>query len=82
MPSHLINDTIATGTIVQIRLTQMVIPYFLDRKNKHNLKSSLVNITAQCLHPNFLFGITTSNEISVPYLSVYEASNAFGFYQC
>ena len=83
MPSNLIKDTIATGTIIQSRLTQMVIPFFLERnKNVNkNLKSCLINITAQCLHPNFLFGITTSNEISVPYLSVYEASNAFGFYQ-
>ena len=81
MPAELINDTIATGTIVQSRLTQLVIPYFIERKNKKNLKSGLVNITAQCLHPNFLFGVTTSNEISVPYLSVYEAANAFGFYQ-
>ena len=39
------------------------------------------NITAQCMHPNFLFGLTMSNEISVPYLSIYEAANAFGFYQ-
>ena len=31
MPSHLINDTIATGTIVQSRLTQMVIPFFIER---------------------------------------------------
>lgn len=81
MPTELIKDTIATGTIVQSRLTQLVIPYFIERKNKKNLKSGLVNITAQCLHPNFLFGVTTSNEISVPYLSVYEAANAFGFYQ-
>ena len=44
-------------------------------------KSALINITAQCMHPNFLFGLTMSNEISVPYLSVYEAANAFGFYQ-
>ncbi len=80
MPSELIKDTIATGTIVQSRLTQMVIPYFLERKKK-GINSSLVNITAQCMHPNFLFGITMSNEISVPYLSVYEAANAFGFYQ-
>ncbi len=80
MPSQLINDTIATGTIVQSRLTQMVIPGFLNRKNK-GIKSALINITAQCLHPNLLFGLTTSNEISVPYLSVYEAANAFGFYQ-
>lgn len=85
MPSNLIKDTIATGTIIQSRLTQMVIPFFLERKNNKNqdlnLNSCLINITAQCLHPNFLFGITSSNEISVPYLSVYEASNAFGFYQ-
>jgi short-subunit dehydrogenase len=81
MPTELIKDTIATGTIVQSRLTQLVIPYFIERKNKKNLKSGLINITAQCLHPNFLFGVTTSNEISVPYLSVYEAANAFGFYQ-
>ena len=80
MPTELIKDTIATGTIVQSRLTQMVIPYFLERK-KQGIYSALVNITAQCLHPNFLFGITMSNEISVPYLSVYEAANAFGFYQ-
>jgi hypothetical protein len=69
MPSNLIRDTIATGTILQSRLTQMVIPFFLER-NKNinkNLKSCLINITAQCLHPNFLFGITTSNEISVPF---------------
>jgi short-subunit dehydrogenase len=80
MPSNLISDTIATGTIVQSRLTQMVIPGFLTRKSK-GFKSALINITAQCLHPNLLFGMATSNEISVPYLSVYEGANAFGFYQ-
>ena len=66
MPSELIRDTIATGTIVQSRLTQLVIPNFFIRK-EHGFKSALVNITAQCLHPNYLFGITTGNEISVPY---------------
>jgi short-subunit dehydrogenase len=81
MDPKYIRDTIVTGTIVQSRLTHMIIPYFLNRKNNLNLKSGLINITAQCIHPNFLFGITMSNEISVPYLSVYEASNAFGFYQ-
>ncbi len=79
MPVELIKDTITIGTIVQSRLTQMVIPYFLQRREK-GINSALVNITAQCMHNNFLFGITMSNEISVPYLSVYEASNAFGFY--
>jgi 17beta-estradiol 17-dehydrogenase / very-long-chain 3-oxoacyl-CoA reductase len=81
MPSELIKDTIAIGTMVQSRLIHMVIPHFLERLDKYKLKSGLINITAQCLHPNFLFGLTLSNEISLPYLSVYEAANAFGFYQ-
>ena len=80
MPSAYIRDVIATGTIVQSRLTHMVIPVFL-RRAIASQKSALINITAQCMHPNFLFGLTMSNEISVPYLSVYEAANAFGFYQ-
>jgi hypothetical protein len=75
-----IRDVIATGTIVQSRLTHMVIPGFLKRKALSK-QSALINITAQCMHPNFIFGVTMSNEISVPYLSVYEAANAFGFYQ-
>ena len=80
MNPHYIKDVIATGTIVQSRLTQMVIPFFLQRKRDLKKKSALINITAQCMHPNFLFGITMDNEISVPYLSVYEAANAYGFY--
>ena len=96
MPHNYIKDVIATGTIVQSRLTQMVIPYFLQRASGAGAsgagtsgagasgaaekKSALINITAQCMHPNFLFGLTMENEISVPYLSVYEAANAFGFY--
>ena len=81
MDAAYIRDVIATGTLVQSRLTHMVIPFFLARQKKYkNVKSALINITAQCMHPNFLFGITMSNEISVPYLSVYEAANAFGFY--
>jgi short-subunit dehydrogenase len=80
MDASYIKDVIATGTIVQSRLTHMVIPTFMKRKQQ-NIKSALINITAQCMHPNFLFGLTLSNEISVPYLSVYEAANAFGFYQ-
>ena len=79
MKPDYIKDVISTGTIIQSRLTHMAIPYFLKRKELDK-KSALINITAQCMHPNFLFGITLSNEISVPYLSVYEASNAFGFY--
>jgi len=77
-----IRDVISAGTIVQSRLTHMVIPGFLKRKAfEKSKRSALINITAQCIHPNFLFGVTMSNEISVPYLSVYEAANAFGFFQ-
>ena len=87
MNSSYIRDVIACGTIVQSRLTHMAIPFFLRRKGEEKedkeekKNSALINITAQCMHPNFLFGITLPNEISVPYLSVYEAANAFGFYQ-
>ena len=77
MPTKLIKDTIAVGTMVQCRLIQLILPNFLKRKLKFN-KSIIVNITAQCVHPNIGFGI--ENEISVPYMSVYEASNAFGYY--
>jgi 17beta-estradiol 17-dehydrogenase / very-long-chain 3-oxoacyl-CoA reductase len=79
MPSKYIRDVVSTGTIVQSRLTQLVIPKFIQRK-KYNKTSCLLNITAQCMHPNFLF-MLSGNEISVPYLSIYEAANAFGFYQ-
>ena len=81
MDASYIRDVISTGTIVQSRLTHMAIPAFLARKKESKKHSALINITAQCMHPNFLFGVTMSNEISVPYLSVYEAANAFGFYQ-
>lgn len=73
-PIQQLYDTIACGTIVQSRLTQIAIPYMLQ------YKSSIVFITAQCIHPNFGFGIGVSNNISVPYLSVYEAANAFGYF--
>jgi len=76
MPLHLIRETIAAGTIVQARLIHILMPYFLRRDKR----SAIINITAQCNHPNIALGIGLSNEITVPYLSVYEASNAFGFY--
>ena len=44
-------------------------------------RSCIIFNTAQCQHP--LVGLSTylpSGEISVPYLSVYEAANAFGYY--
>jgi short-subunit dehydrogenase len=76
MPPEIIRNTIVCGTIVQSRLTQIAIQKFLTYKNTH--KRSIINITAMCLYANPMFGQT--GEISVPYMSVYEAANAFGFY--
>jgi len=91
MPERLINNTIVCGTIVQSRLTQIALKHFMKRKlmfdmtttsnttsNKPKYKSAIINITAQCSYQNFWFG--KSSEITVPYLSAYEASNAFGYY--
>ena len=77
MPDKLINDTIVVGTIVQSRLTHIVIPYFIKRKENN----AIINITAQCIVPTYGFGEILGSEISVPFLSVYEAANAFGYYQ-
>jgi short-subunit dehydrogenase len=77
MPAQKINDTIICGTIVQARLTHLAIQFFEKRRNKQ-YKTGIINITAMCLLPSFWFG--TLNYISVPYLSAYEAANAFGFY--
>jgi len=76
MPRHLINDTIIVGTIVQAQLCRICLPYFLKRQQK----SAIVNITAQCTMRTFGFGEILNNYISVPFLSAYEAANAFGFY--
>lgn len=77
MPEQKINDTIICGTIVQSRLTHIAIRHFEKRQNKQ-YKSGIINITAMCMYNSTFFGML--NYISVPYLSVYEASNAFGFY--
>ena len=76
MPEELINDSIMVGTIVQAQLTRICIKHFIERKDK----SFLINITAQCVMPSFMFGNLNDNIISVPFLSVYEGANAFGFY--
>ena len=76
MPKQLINDTIAVGTIVQSQLIRICIPHFLKRQQK----SCIINITAQCIMPTYGFGEIHSNQISLPFLSVYEASNAYGHY--
>ena len=44
-------------------------------------KSFIINITAQCIFPTFGLGQIMENNVTVPFLSVYEGANAFGFYQ-
>ena len=77
MPRQLINDTIIVGTIVQSQLTRILLPYFIKRDSRN----AIINISAQCIIPTYGFGEILNNSISVPYLSVYEAANAFGYYQ-
>lgn len=77
MPVEEMKKSIAVGTLTQCVITKFALGHF---KARHALQkhSALINITAQCMHNTDLFA--WSSEISVPYLSVYEASNAFGFY--
>ncbi len=76
MPSQKINDSIICGTIVQARITQLAIQQFIRRKS--NKKCAIIDITSMCTYPNFWFGY--KGEISIPYLSVYEGANAFGYF--
>ena len=77
MPSELIKNTIVVGTIVQSQLTRICLSHFIKRKKN----SCVINITAQCIFSTFGFGEIMDNNVTVPYMSVYEATNAFGFYQ-
>ena len=78
MPAQKINDTIVCGTIVQAQLTKMAINKFLTRKRRQ--KSALVFVTAQNSasvgnNPVRFAG----SDITIPFLSVYEAANTFGY---
>lgn len=82
-PVRSLHETIACGTVVQTRMTHLLLPKLLDRLTRHpHTRSGIVFITAQCMHPNTGFAIPgfIDNAISVPYLSTYEASNAYGYY--
>lgn len=84
-PVETIHETIACGTMVQTRLTQLLLPHLIHRiqHDPHNtVRSAIIFITAQCMHPNTGLAVAGlySNVISVPYLATYEASNAYGFY--
>jgi len=82
-PVQCIRNTIACGTMVQTRLTHLLLPQMIARLDTNTCcRSAIVFVTAQCMHPNSGLAAAGlfSNEISVPYLATYEASNAYGFY--
>jgi 17beta-estradiol 17-dehydrogenase / very-long-chain 3-oxoacyl-CoA reductase len=88
-----IKKTIAVGTIVQSKLIQMALKAFTNEgkysnnkysnnkysNNKYsNNKYAIINITAQnSVYTDFM---ATDNNITVPYLACYEATNAYGFF--
>jgi len=78
-PNESIDNTIMCGTIVQTKLTNMVIPKLLERE-KQGKRGGIIFITAQCIHSNYGFAISLDNAITLPYLGIYEAANAFGYY--
>jgi len=84
-----IRKSLVTGTYPQIRLTNLALEHMTQRAKMQLVKpvteprfrSCIIFNTAQCQHP--LVGLAAylpSSEINVPYLSVYEATNAFGYY--
>lgn len=84
-PSHKqpVNDimgSIITGTMPQVRLTNMALEYMLSRPKNPMSHSAIIFNTAQCIHPVIGLSQYYSGEITVPYLSVYEAANAFGYF--
>lgn len=78
MPENIIRDTIVCGTIVQARLSQMALRAFEARKKVCDRASLLLNITAMCGYSTPWIG--ELGQFSIPYMSVYEAANAFGSY--
>ena len=88
-PDADIRKSLITGTYPQIRLTNLALEHMVQRAKLQSMtptgepryKSCVVFNTAQCQHP--LVGLSTylpGGDISVPYLAVYEAANAFGYY--
>ena len=77
LPLNDIKATVSVGTIPQSRLTQIALKCFIKR-HYQGMHSSIVNVTALCTRNTDLFAYSPT--ISLPYLSAYEATNAFGFY--
>lgn len=77
-PVHDITGSIITGTIPQVRLTNLALEYMVTRPK--GVYSAIIFNTAQCIHPVLGLSQYYGAEITVPYLAVYEATNAFGYF--
>lgn len=74
MPLEEMKKTISVGTLVQSKLIQMAVEKFKNRTTH----TSIINITAQnSIYTDFL---AIDNELTVPHLACYEASNAYGYF--
>lgn len=98
-----VRRTMACSTLVQVRMTQIVMPQLLARR-KRGLHAAVIFTTvsifvfvqaccclssntqthtreqAFCVAPNFGINVGGDPFLSIPHLSVYEASNAFRFF--
>ena len=79
MPINEIRNTIAVGTMVQSVLTKLALKYFRKRHKLGLYKSAIINVTSQIAGCS-LFPFQNPNYIKIPHLSVYESSNAYGFF--
>jgi short-subunit dehydrogenase len=81
MPRRKLYDVIAVGAVVQTRLTNMAIEKFEERYTDRGLKSGMVSITAMCQMQPAVFGVgQLATNFNIPYVTIYEAANAFGFF--
>jgi len=79
MPDEEIKNTIAVGTIAQSILTKLALKHFRKRHDEGLYKSAIINITSQSVHYP-LIPLPNRTTLWIPYLSVYDAANAYGFF--
>ncbi len=81
MPPELIHNTIACGTVTQARMTREVLARLRARaEHRPAARAFVLSITAQCVHHSMFLGRAAPPVLSTPFIGVYEASNAFGYF--
>lgn len=74
-PDGISTSVIATKAITQCEMIKIAINSFLKRDSQ--LRSFIIVISALCIHENSIF---CSSPNTVPYMSIYEATNAFSYF--